>query len=120
MSQISPFNGLRFSQAAGTLENLVAPPYDVLSDEDRARYASKNPHNVVWLTVPEQLPDDRSKFVKYARASSRLAEWRREGILAKEKNATLYRYKQTFSLPGEIGRLTRTAAIALLKIEPYE
>ena len=35
MATIRPFRGLRFSNAAGSIEDLVAPPYDVLSKEER-------------------------------------------------------------------------------------
>ena len=80
MAQIRPFHGLRFSQAAGRIEDLVAPPYDVISESDRMQLASKSSNNVVFLTLPEQEKSDRSKFVKYGRSSARLAEWRRSGV----------------------------------------
>jgi len=34
MAQIRPFRALRYSPAAGPLERLVAPPYDVISAEE--------------------------------------------------------------------------------------
>ncbi|MBV6457750.1 MAG: hypothetical protein HONBIEJF_00869 [Fimbriimonadaceae bacterium] len=120
MATIRPFRGLRYSAAAGPLEALVAPPYDVLSQEERNEYAARSPHNVVHLTLPEQNEDDRSKFVKYARAAARLEEWRREGQLAAEGSPSLYRYRQTFSIPGDTERHERLALITLIKVEPYE
>lgn len=120
MATIRPFRALRFSQSAGPIEELVAPPYDVLSPEERDAFAAKNPKNIVWITLPEQLPDDRSKFVKYGRSSARLAEWRREGQLAVEPGLGYYRYVQTFSIPGRQEPVTRTSFFALLKTEPYE
>lgn len=120
MATIRPFRGLRYAAAAGPLEALVAPPYDVLSPEQRDELAARSPHNVVHLTLPEQIEDDRSKFVKYARASARLEEWRREGQLAPEAKPSLYRYRQTFALPNETERHERLALIALIKVEPYE
>jgi uncharacterized protein (DUF1015 family) len=120
MAVIRPFRGLRYAAAAGSLDTLVAPPYDVLSPEERDRYAAKNPHNVVHLTLPEARPDDRSKFVKYARSAALLAEWQREGALAIEDRPVLYRYTQRFTIPGTDQEHTRMAIIALIKIEPYE
>lgn len=119
MALIRPFSGLRYGDKAGALDSLVAPPYDVLSQAERDELAAKSPYNVVHLTLPEQRDDDRSKFVKYARSAAHLAEWRREGILITEKAPAFYRYRQTFDLPGE-GRLSRTALIGLIKVEPYE
>lgn len=120
MALVRPFFGTRYGSKAGDVADLVAPPYDVLSAAERNRYASRSPYNVVHLTLPEQNEDDRSKFVKYARSAAALAEWRREGILVPEPQPVYYRYSQTFSIPGDIKRHTRTSLIALLKTEPYD
>jgi uncharacterized protein (DUF1015 family) len=121
MAVIRPFQGLRYSQeTAGTLDALVAPPYDVLTQAERDEYALQSPHNIVHLTLPEQQADDRSKYVKYARSAARLSEWRREGALRLEERPAIYRYTQTFTLPRELGPLTRSAILVLIKTEPYE
>lgn len=120
MAVIRPFQGLRYSSEAGPLSDLVAPPYDVLSQEERDEYAAKNPHNVVHLTLPQSQQDDRSKYVKYARSAATLAEWRREGSLTPETAPSFYRYVQTFTTPGTGKSHTRTALIALIKVEPYD
>lgn len=111
---------MRFTPSAGDPADLVAPPYDVLSPEERDAYAAKNPHNAVMLTLPEQLPDDRSKFVKYARSAARLEEWRRSGVMAPEDRPSFYRYSQTFTVPGTTQSFTRTSLVVLLKVEPYD
>ncbi|HEY0868465.1 MAG TPA: DUF1015 domain-containing protein [Fimbriimonas sp.] len=120
MAAIRPFRALRFSADAGSLNALVAPPYDVLSPAEREDYAARSPHNIVHLTLPEQHPDDRSKYVKYARSAARLAEWRREGTLALEESPSIYRYTQSFWLPGIEEAFVRTSLVTLIKVEPYE
>jgi uncharacterized protein (DUF1015 family) len=120
MAVIRPFQGTRYGPQAGEIENLVAPPYDVLSQEERDAYAAKNPHNIVHLTLPEQKSDDRSKFVKYARSAAALADWRRQGVLMAEERPVFYRYVQTFKIPGEQQAVVRKSIIALIKTEPYE
>jgi len=102
------------------LEDLVAPPYDVISSEMRAKLGARSDHNVVWVTLPESLSDDRSKFVKYGRAALRLSEWRRDGILAADLEPSVYRLEQKFVNPLDGIERVRTALITLLKIEPYE
>lgn len=119
MATIRPFHGLRFSSEAGDIADIVAPPYDVISPDERERLAGQSAHNVVRLTLPEQEPDDRSKYVKYARSASRLEEWRRSGVLLREDRPSLYRYTQDFHIPGLPTRLSRTSLIVLLKVEPY-
>lgn len=120
MAIIRPFKGLRFSEAAGALRELVAPPYDVLSPPERDALASRSKHNIVHLTLPEQLPDDRNKFVKYGRSAARLEEWKRDGTFLREEKPALYRYRQRFVVPGADQPHTRTTLVSLLKVEPYE
>jgi uncharacterized protein (DUF1015 family) len=120
MAVIRPFLGLRFSGEAGPIERLVAPPYDVLSPAEREEYAVRSPYNVVHLTLPESKPDDRSKYVKYARSAALLSEWRRDGILMREDRPVIYRYTQTFHLPHQGETYTRTSILVLLKTEPYD
>lgn len=120
MPEIRPFRGLRYTAEAGDLSLLVAPPYDVLSPAERDRFASESRYNIVHLTLPEQQPEDRSKFVKYARSAATLAEWRREGAMAVEETPVFYRYTQRFNIEGVPDVLTRTALIALIKVEPYD
>ena len=53
MPQIRPFRALRYvPDAVGDLAAVVAPPYDVLSPQDRARLAGRHPKNVVRLDAP--------------------------------------------------------------------
>lgn len=120
MATTRAFRGLRYSESAGSLKNLVAPPYDVISPQQREELASRSPYNVVHLTLPESREDDRSKFVKYARSAAAIADWRRTGILGLEARPALYRYTQRFTVPGSSHVFERTKIMALLKVEPYE
>lgn len=120
MATIRPFRGLRYTTRAGRLEHLTAPPYDVLTPGERDAYAARSPYNVVHLTLPESVQDDRSKFVRYARSAARLAEWRREELLVPEERPAFYRYVQRFALPYSQESYERSALIALIKTEPYE
>lgn len=119
MATIRPFRGLRYTPAAGNLKDLTAPPYDVISPEYRAELAARSPYNYVHLTLPEGFADDRSQFVKYARSAALVADWRRTDILANDGAPALYRYTQTFTLPGFEKPFVRTAVLTLLKVEPY-
>jgi len=119
MALIRPFRGLRFAAESGPLSDLVAPPYDVLSPAQREELADKSEFNVVHLTLPEQKDDDRSKFVKYARAAAALSQWRRANIVKLEDGPVFYRYTQRFDVPESFS-LDRTALFAHIKTEPYD
>lgn len=120
MATIRPFIAQRFSPSIGPLEDLVAPPYDVLSQTQRDELAAKNEHNTVWITLPERNDDDRSQFIRYGRSASRLADWRRTGALEVDETPGIYLYKQRFEDPVTNQKHQRTAIISLLKTEPYE
>lgn len=120
MAQVRPFRGLRYTPSAGPLPDLVAPPYDVISLAEREELAGKSAHNVVHLTLPDAKTDDRSKFVKYMRSASTLADWQRGGVLRSETDPAFYRYTQTFTIPGSNVPIVRKSLIALIKVEPYE
>jgi uncharacterized protein (DUF1015 family) len=98
---------VRYSPAAGSLDALVAPPYDVLSAEDRDGYAARSPRNIVHVDVPAG-GDDR-----YRRAGDLLAQWVASGALAAEPDPSFTIYRMQFTdatghrrnLAGVIGAL---------------
>src|SRR6266705_710532 len=48
MAVVKPFRAERYDESkAGPLERLVAPPYDVISPEQRKEYLARSPYNVV-------------------------------------------------------------------------
>src|SRR6185312_311508 len=98
MAEIAPFRGILYTPKAGAPDKLLAPPYDVISDEERARLAGLDPHNCVRLILPEGAGDE-----KYANAARDLNEWLRAGILARDAEPALYRYHQTFTAEGKTG-----------------
>lgn len=109
MARLRPFRGLRHTLASGELASLVAPPTLFLTPAQREGYAVRSPYSAVGLAAPEGHGDDRSKFIRYARAAARLAEWRREGVLAAEASPAFYRLTQRFGTEPTV----RTALLAV-------
>jgi len=109
MAVVKPFRALRYDEsAAGPLETLVAPPYDVISDEQREELRARSPHNVVRLTLPDSEDE----------AARDLDAWRAEGVLVEEPPA-VWALEQNYVGPDGIAR-TRFGIVASLKVEPYE
>jgi uncharacterized protein (DUF1015 family) len=114
---VAPFRGERYA-AVERLSALIAPPYDVIDQAERARYAALAAENIVHVMLPEAPPgtpeDDR-----YRAAAERLATWRRTGVLRRDPEPVLYVLAQDFTLPtGE--RLTRRGVFAAVAAEGYE
>src|SRR5581483_1148746 len=108
MPTVKPFRALRYDTAvAGPLDRLVAPPYDVISDEARADYLARSPYNIVHLTLPDS-PED---------AARDLAAWRNDGVLA-EDDERYWWVAQEYVGPDGVAR-TREGLAAAIPVTPY-
>ena len=56
MPRFEAFRGLRYAPAAAPLERLIAPPYDVVDADERARLAARSPYNSIRLELPAADP----------------------------------------------------------------
>ena len=109
MPRIRPFPALRYDpNVAGPLDALVAPPYDVISDAQRADYLARSPYNVVRLTLPDS-PED---------AAQDLAAWRAGGAL-REEPSRYWWVAQDYRGPDGVAR-TREGLGASVPVTPYE
>src|SRR5919204_980047 len=109
MAEIRPLSALRYDEAkAGPLEELVAPPYDVISETERLEYLARSPYNVVHLTLPDS--EDS--------AADALRAWRRSGVLVRDE-ASYWALSQTYVGPDGVERI-RNGYVVSLRIEPYE
>jgi uncharacterized protein (DUF1015 family) len=110
MADVKPFRAERYDVAkAGPLEQLVAPPYDVISPAERDAYLARSPYNVVHLTLPET----------EEQAARDLADWRLRGVLARDQQPGVWVLSQDYTGPDGVQR-TRSGLVASLRAEPYE
>ena len=85
MAEIIPFRALRYDlRLVPDLTQVVAPPYDVISSEAQERYYARHPHNVVRLILAKDETDMAGRN-RYTRAAETFADWRREGILRRDR-----------------------------------
>ena len=102
MPNIQPFQGLRYNLAqVGSLSDVVAPPYDVISPEMQDALYAKHPNNVVRLILNKQNPTDDERDNRYTRSARTLKEWKESGVLVKEPNPSIYVYHQIFEAQGK-------------------
>ena len=110
MAEVKPFRAERYDESrAGPLEQLVAPPYDVISPEERREYLALSPYNVVHLTLPNDEAD----------AARDIAAWRETGVLARDGEPAYWFLAQHYVGPDGVER-TRSGLVASLRAEPYE
>ena len=108
MATIRPFRALRYDERAGSLDDLVAPPYDVIGPDERRAYLERSPYNAVHLTLPESP----------AEAAVTLAAWRADRVLREEEPA-LWWVAQDYVGPDGVAR-TREGIAGSIEVTPYE
>ncbi len=111
MAEVHPFRALQYDQTvAGPLGELVSPPYDVISPEQREAYLAASEHNAVRLILPQ---------VAYEEVSGLIADWRAAGIIAQADAPIMIGWTQTFHL-DDGSEHTRNTIVAAVGLEPYE
>ncbi|MBV9818904.1 MAG: DUF1015 domain-containing protein [Solirubrobacterales bacterium] len=113
MAEIQPLHALRYDPArTGGLQDVVAPPYDVIDPEQRAALVQRSPYNVVAIDLPEGGED------RYEHAAERLAWWRDEAVVVDDGAPTMWTLEQEYVGPDG-RRRTRQGLFARVRVEQY-
>jgi uncharacterized protein (DUF1015 family) len=119
MAKIFPFTAYRYSEIAGPLISLVTQPYDKITNAMRKKYLAESPHNLVRIILGEPRETDTPGDNVYTRAARHLKEWIEGGILARDKEPSLFAYFQEFRVPDTGEYLVRKGFIGLGQVEDY-
>lgn len=92
MARILPFKGITYDlgKFGGRIEDLVAPPYDCVSEGERRELEAKSPYNVIRLTLPKGYEDALNTFMR----------WLEDGILKEDSSPGFYIYGIKYDLDG--------------------
>jgi uncharacterized protein (DUF1015 family) len=111
MTEILPFRALRYA-SEGPLEALLAPPYDVISEDYRKELLARDEANVVRVILKD--PGDGE--AGYPRIAETFSRWCASGTLAPDTTPSIYLLDQRFSWEGR--DYLRTGILARFKVEP--
>ena len=115
MADVQPLRTLRYDLGAvGSLEAVIAPPYDVIDDAMRAKLAARSPFNVVEIDLPRAGPGSDP----YTHAADTFQAWRQEGVLIREREPALWVLRQDYAEPGGERRV-RHGFFARVRVEDY-
>lgn len=118
MPVIRPFRALRYDpRAAGDIQDLVAPPYDIIFDAWRDRLYERSPFNIVRLIKTRDEAGPGEPADKYARAAASLEDWMNRGVLRLEDRPSIYACADSFEMEGKVH--TRLGFIALIRLEEF-
>ena len=116
MAEVKPLRTLRYDlRAVGSLDAVIAPPYDVIDPQRRAALVERSPFNVVEIDLPE--PHDGPED-PYAHAATVMEAWRQQSVLVREREPALWALAQDFTAPDG-SRRTRTGFFARVRVEDY-
>ena len=112
MAEIQPLRALRYDPSvAGPLQDLIAPPYDVIDAEQRAELVARSPYNVVAIDLPVG-------YHPYEHAAAAFAHWRRCGAVVEDEGPALWALRQDYTGPD--GRqLTRQGFLCRVRVTDY-
>jgi uncharacterized protein (DUF1015 family) len=112
MADVRPLRALHFDpQTAGTYQQLVAPPYDVIDPAQREELASRAPHNVVRIDLP-------TGDEPYEAAAQTLTAWREEGAVVRDDEPAFWAIAQDYTGPDG-NPYTRRGFFARVRVEDY-
>jgi uncharacterized protein (DUF1015 family) len=129
MAEVIPFKGVLYnvtkvSRASG--DDLLAPPYDIITPEYREELYTKSPYNIVRIDFGKSFNGDDEHENKYIRARAYLEKWLKDGILIRSGYPFFYSYEISYKmdnseriLRGFLG-LVRLEELGKGSIHPHE
>jgi len=122
MADVRPIYATHYDLGvAGSLQDVAAPPYDVIDAAMRAELLGRSPYNAVAIdlpkpygeTGPQQTEDD-----PYERAAGLIAEWREAGALVTDSEPAIWAMTQDYTGPDGTPR-TRHGILARVRVEDF-
>jgi len=124
VADVRPLNALHYDLAAvGSLQDVVAPPYDVIDSAQRAELLERSPYNAVAIDLPkpydETGPEASGEGDPYERAAEAIEAWRQAGALVDDPEPAIWAMAQDY--PGPDGAThTRHGILARARVEDFE
>ena len=120
--RFEPFSGLRYDPAVVRLDQVIAPPYDVIEPAERTAARHRHPANAILVELPEPDLSGRPRPLPGGRPACSTRGGRRRP--ARRGDARLYPYRMTTpdgaARPGVIGALGLPEADGEGDILPHE
>ncbi len=105
MALFQPIFGIRYDTDRVDLADVLAPPYDVIDADGRARLQARSPYNAVYV----ELGRDGATGDSYERAGRHFDSWLAEGVLLVDEEPSFYVYRMGWR--DEAGQPHQTTGI---------
>ena len=119
MAVVAPFRGVRYNpEKIEQLEDVVTPPYDVISTEDEKKLQQKNPYSMINLDLRNISQGTTKDDGRYQQACERFQSWQRENVLVQDEQPAIYLYYIDYNHPNG-SRLTRKGIVSLVGLAEF-
>lgn len=108
MPECLAFRGFLYNQAKVNINEVLAPPYDIVTQEEIEAYKKKSPYNIFHLELPDTLE----------KAKALLDQFLEEKIFVQNGKPTLYYHELLFTYEGK--EYLRQGFILLVRLHSFE
>lgn len=115
MAKIIPFRGILYNVSSVSMEDVLAPPYDIITPEYREALYMQSPYNIVRIDFGKEKAGDNETENKYTRARVYLDAWIKEGVFIRSEKPSFYAYEMSYTIYGVKKRLL--GFLSLVKLE---
>jgi uncharacterized protein (DUF1015 family) len=120
VADVRPFHALHYNlDAVGSLQDVVAPPYDVIDFGQRGELLERSPYNAVAIDLPKPYDGPAGEGDPYEEAAGAIEAWRRAGAVIDDPEPAIWAMEQDYTGPdGSIH--TRHGILARVRVEDFE
>ncbi|MBR1907856.1 DUF1015 domain-containing protein [bacterium] len=115
--EVKPLNAIVYNQEKVKMTDVIAPPYDVISDDYRDELEKRSAYNVVKLILANNNTDINDENNRYNEAYKNYQKWLEDGILVKTDKPCILYVIQNYEKNGK--KITRKGFIARNRIEDF-
>lgn len=118
MVEVRPLNAIVYNQEKVNMNDVIAPPYDVILDDYREELYNRSDYNIVKLILAKGSKDLSDPNNRYDEAKKNFHKWLEEKVLIKlDKPCILYILQKYTTENGK--NIVRKGFIARNKIEDF-
>ena len=115
--EVKPLKAIFYNQEKVNMEDVIAPPYDVISDKYRDELENRSEYNFVKLILANNSTDLTDENNRYNKAYENYQKWLEEKVLIKNEKPCILYVIQNYEKNGK--KITRKGFIARNKIEDF-
>lgn len=100
MTEVIPFKGILYDTSRVKVDDVVSPPYDIISPKLKDILYLKSPYNIIRIDFGKDYDGDNNSDNRYTRACEYLNDWLVKGILKETERELFYLNEVEYSIAG--------------------